>query len=116
MTLSTLALLFGRVKLALLTNYLFALYWGYFLNRDLFSELTANNGEYFMFIYFGLGIAVTVLALIGFFSAGPESYHHCKQIWQASGYSPEKMANEKLPILSSLSFIPIQMFILINHI
>jgi hypothetical protein len=66
MTLSNLALLFGRVKLALLTNYLFALYWGYFLNRDLFSELTANNGEYFMFIYFGLGIAVTVLALIGF--------------------------------------------------
>ncbi len=66
MTLSTLALLFGRVKLALLTNYLFALYWGYFLNRDIVSDLSTNNGEYFMFIYFGLGIAVTVLAIIGF--------------------------------------------------
>ncbi len=67
LTLSTLALLFGRVKLALMTNYIFALYWGYFLNRDLLSDFSTNNGEHFMFIYFGLGIGLTVLALIGFF-------------------------------------------------
>ncbi len=66
LTLSTLALFFGRVKLALLVNYIFALYWGYFLNRDLLSDFSAGNGEHFMFIYFGLGIAITVLALIGF--------------------------------------------------
>jgi len=67
LTLSTLALFFGRVKLALLINYLFTLYWGYFLNRSLLSDFSINNGEHFMFIYFGLGIAITVLALIGFF-------------------------------------------------
>ncbi|MBW1769650.1 MAG: hypothetical protein JRJ17_00525, partial [Deltaproteobacteria bacterium] len=33
LALSTLALLLGRVKLALLVNYLFALYWGYIFNR-----------------------------------------------------------------------------------
>ena len=31
---TTVALLFGRIKLALLVNYLFALFWGYVLNRD----------------------------------------------------------------------------------
>ncbi len=71
LTLSTLTLLFGRIKLALLINYLFVLYWGYFLNRDLLSEFSTNNGELYMFIYFGLGIAITVLALIGFIFSRP---------------------------------------------
>jgi hypothetical protein len=32
--LSTGALFFGKLKLALLINYLFTLYWGYVINRD----------------------------------------------------------------------------------
>jgi len=33
--LSTTALLFGKIKLALLISYLFTLHWGYFINREL---------------------------------------------------------------------------------
>ena len=62
--LSTVALLFGKTKLALLTNYLFTLYWGYFLNRDMM--LAALNRTYFTAIYFGLGIFIVIVAMIGF--------------------------------------------------
>ena len=34
MIFSTLGLLFGRIKLALLINFIFVLYWGYWLNRE----------------------------------------------------------------------------------
>ena len=63
--LSTLAMLFGKTKLALLVNYLFTLYWGYFLNRDLMME-TFESADQFVFIYFGVGIVVAMLAMISF--------------------------------------------------
>jgi len=60
--LSTLALLFGRFRLALLVNYCFTFYWGYFLNFDLFTEkgaiLNINT-----FAYFGLGFGILLIAL-----------------------------------------------------
>ena len=59
--LSTLALLFGRKKLALLINFLFTMYWGYFLSIDQFNL----TGSYFT-IYFGFGLLIVILALIGF--------------------------------------------------
>jgi len=62
---STLALLYGRMKIALLINYLFALYWGFFLNRDAILEMMAES-ESFVMIYFGLGIGVALLAVVGF--------------------------------------------------
>lgn len=62
--LSTVALLFGKTKLALLTNYLFALYWGYFLNRDIM--IASMDKTYFTAIYFGLGIFIVIVAMIGF--------------------------------------------------
>ncbi|MCK4786647.1 MAG: hypothetical protein KAV87_23005 [Desulfobacteraceae bacterium] len=61
----TISLLFGRVKLALLINYVFVLYWGYFYNQD----LLLNNVEginYFLVFYFGFGLLVAILAMIGF--------------------------------------------------
>jgi hypothetical protein len=61
----TTAQLFGKVKLALLISYIFTLYWGYFLNREIIVN-SGNHGEYIILIYFGFGIAVVVLALIGF--------------------------------------------------
>ena len=67
LTLSTLALLFGRIKLALIINYCFTLYWGFFLNVGFFSEngeLIFNN---YTFAYFGFGLVIVVLALIGLF-------------------------------------------------
>ena len=65
--LSTLALLFGRMKLALLMNYIFTLYWGYIANRDYLLG-HAESAGYFLFAYFGFGLAVVVIALVGFLS------------------------------------------------
>ncbi len=61
----TTAQLFGKIKLALLISYIFTLYWGYFLNREIIVN-SVNQGEYIILIYFGFGISVVVLAMIGF--------------------------------------------------
>ena len=63
---STLALLFGRIKVALINNYLFALYWGYFLNRDILVGDNLEKVSYFTAAYFGFGIIIAIFALIGF--------------------------------------------------
>ena len=64
--LCTSALLFGRVKLALLTNYLFTLNWGYIANQQLLFE-NVEHVEYVAGIYFGFGALLAVLAAAGFF-------------------------------------------------
>ncbi len=62
---STLILLTGRAKMALIVNYVFTLYWGYFINRDsIFAD--ADIGYQVVTWYFGLGILVAVLAMFGF--------------------------------------------------
>ncbi len=63
--LTTLSLLFSKVKIALLVNYIFALYWGYFLNREMVVQMMGES-DTVAFIYFGLGIGVAILAGIGF--------------------------------------------------
>ena len=64
-SISTIALLFGRTKLALITNYLFVLYWGYLCNLELYVDLF-EQAEYFLYIYFAFGIGVAVLSIVGF--------------------------------------------------
>jgi len=59
------SLIFGRVKLALLINYIFTVYWGYFFNRDLLLDY-AESADYFPIIYFGFGFLVAIFAMIGF--------------------------------------------------
>ena len=66
LSVSTLALLQGRVKLALLVNYLFTLYWGYVSNRELLVGENLEKMTYFTTFYFGFGLLVVVMALIGF--------------------------------------------------
>ncbi len=61
---TTIALLFGRTKLALLINYIFALYWGYIFNRELIGF--PENVTTFTFIYFGFGVSIVILASLGF--------------------------------------------------
>lgn len=63
--LTSIAILFGRMRLALITTYLFTLYWGYFLNRDLLFGFMKDL-DYFVFLYFGFGIMVAILAALGF--------------------------------------------------
>jgi hypothetical protein len=60
--LSTMTLLFGRVKLALLINYLFTLNWGYLSNQKIIFE-NIEQIEYVATIYFGVG---ALLAAAGF--------------------------------------------------
>ena len=64
--LSTLALLFGRTKLALLINFVFTIYWGYFLNLDRVTDSGIHGVDIYAGIYFGIGLLVVILAIVGF--------------------------------------------------
>jgi len=63
---STLALLFGRIKLALIINYSFMLYWCYILNMDVIRETGQDFTSKFTYFYFGFGFIILMLALLGF--------------------------------------------------
>ncbi len=64
LVLSTGALLLGRIKLALLMNYLFTLYWGYISRAELFSSL--ENLDLYTSLYFGFGLVIVLCATVGF--------------------------------------------------
>ena len=63
--LSTGCFLFRRTKLGLLINYLFTLYWGFFCNQEFLLSLTPKAGL-FLFLYFGLGIVLVIIAVVSF--------------------------------------------------
>ena len=65
LTMSSIFILLRRIKLALLTNYIFALYWGWIFTRDYLLSL-AEDSAFYLFAYFGVGAAILVVALIGF--------------------------------------------------
>ena len=65
LVLSTISLIFGRIRLALLINYCFTLYWGYVSNLSLFTGEDAFQIANFSFMYFGFGIVVIALAIAG---------------------------------------------------
>jgi len=58
--------IFGRVRIALVFVYLFALYWIYWLNRLAVLGKGTPALDIFTLCYFGFGILIVVLALIGF--------------------------------------------------
>ena len=64
--LSTVALLFGKVKMALLINYMFTMYWGYGFGWEYLKDSGFANLDYFTYIYFGFGFVVVATAIIGF--------------------------------------------------
>ena len=66
LALSTLALIFGRLRLALLINYCFTLYWGYLANMALFLGEGAFEITRFSLIYLGFGVIILGLAVVGF--------------------------------------------------
>ena len=66
---STLALLFGRVRLALMINYLFTLYWGYLYQKDVLFEASLQSVIY-LYVYFGFGIFIALIAIVGFLRSG----------------------------------------------
>ena len=69
--LSTFALLFGRTRLALIINFVFTIYWGYFLSIDQFADSGLIGGAYSA-IYFGIGAIIVILAIIGFLRGDKE--------------------------------------------
>lgn len=66
MVLTTLGLLFSRIKLALLINFLFALYWGYWLNRENVIGTGIPEIDAFTIGYFGFGFLIVIFVVIGF--------------------------------------------------
>ena len=63
---STLSLLFGKVRMALLINYIFTFYWAYVFNRDSLMGLGLNRFDQYTLIYFLFGLFIVLFALIGF--------------------------------------------------
>ncbi len=59
-------MLFRKLKLALITTYLFSCYWGFVLNANYFISKT-GEAEYALFIYAFLGFLMLVLTLYSFF-------------------------------------------------
>jgi hypothetical protein len=64
--LSTVALLFGKVKMALVVNYMFTMYWGYGFGWEYLKNSGFANLDYFTYIYFGFGFVIVAMAIIGF--------------------------------------------------
>ena len=64
--LGTLVLFIGRVKLALLANYLFVFYWGYWLNKEaIFGPGIPVINSFTLSVY-GFSALIFILALVGF--------------------------------------------------
>jgi hypothetical protein len=66
--LSTGALFFGKLKLALLINYLFTLYWGYGVNRDFLVGSGFEHLSGFTMLYVGFGLIIAAVALVSLIS------------------------------------------------
>ena len=64
--LGTLVLFVGRVKLALLINYLFVFYWGYWLNKEAIFGPGITQINSFTLGAYGFSALIFILALIGF--------------------------------------------------
>jgi hypothetical protein len=67
LVLTTVAILLGRLRLSLLVNYCFTLYWVYIVNLDLFYVEGAMKLNSYTFLYFCFGLVVVLLAMISLF-------------------------------------------------
>lgn len=63
---STMALLFGKIKVALIINYTFTLTWGYIYNRDKLLVSEFEHPEIFTILYFLFGIGIMLIATFAF--------------------------------------------------
>lgn len=66
MLFSTVSLLFGKVRIALMINYVFTFYWAYIFNRDSLMGLGLNKFDHYTLLYFLFGLVTIIFALIGF--------------------------------------------------
>jgi hypothetical protein len=66
MLLSTVSLLFGKVRIALMINYVFTFYWAYIFNRDSLMGLGLNKFDHYTLLYFLFGLVTIIFALVVF--------------------------------------------------
>ena len=66
MLMSTISLLFGKLKLALLVNYIFTLHWAYVSNRENLIEMGFENFQLVSIIYFIFGLGIVLVAAFAF--------------------------------------------------
>ena len=66
MLMSTISLLFGKLKLALIVNYLFTLHWAYISNRDKLMSMDSEHFEIVSTIYFIFGLGIVLVAAFAF--------------------------------------------------
>lgn len=66
MLLSTVSLLFGKLKLALIINYLFTLHWAYISNRDSLMTMDFEHFGLVSTIHFIFGIGIVLVASFAF--------------------------------------------------
>ena len=67
LSLTTLALVFGYPRLALILNYCFLIRWAYLSNMILFTEKGVLKIDSITFPYMGFGFAILLLATMGLF-------------------------------------------------
>ena len=65
LSLTTLVLVFGYTRMALLINYIFLIYWGYLSNVILFTERGELQINRITLLYIGFGLAILLLATMG---------------------------------------------------
>ncbi|MBI5845957.1 MAG: hypothetical protein HZB23_14955 [Deltaproteobacteria bacterium] len=63
---TTLTLLAGRLKLSLIINYLFTLYWGYIANSNMLLGEGVERFSTFTMFYLGFGFVIAILAAFAF--------------------------------------------------
>ena len=63
---STVAMLFGKLRLALIINYVFTLHWAYIFNRDRYMDMGLEQFDLFTIVYFIFGLGVVLLATVAF--------------------------------------------------
>ena len=66
MLMSTISLLFGKLKLALLINYVFTLHWAYVANRENLVAMGFENFQLVSIIYFIFGLGIVLVAAFAF--------------------------------------------------
>ncbi|HEX7534140.1 MAG TPA: hypothetical protein VF343_02710 [Syntrophales bacterium] len=66
LSLTTLVLIFGYTRIALLLNYCFLIYWSYVSNVILFTEKGELQINRITLLYMAFGFAILLLATMGF--------------------------------------------------
>ena len=64
--LSTAVLLYGKVRLALVINYIFTMYWGYVFNRNYLRGFGYDRIDAYSLVYLAFGLVVVLLVFVGF--------------------------------------------------